>query len=292
MVYVEEHEKRSMLLDLLSNKEENGLTLIFVETKRGADALDEFLYNNGFPVTSIHGDRDQRSREEGALSRRERAMRNPAHGADAYSALLFWQFPLLALRSFREHRTPYLVATAVAARGLDIPNVTQVINYDLPSDVDDYVHRIGRTGRAGNVGTATSFFTPNNRNVAAQLATLLREANQEVPSWLEAMASDGWRGSSRRGGGGGSGSSYRGGGGGSGSFRSGGGSSGSWDSAPRPAPAAGGRGGSAFGARDARQDAKKDSKPAAAPKDPYRIMDPYMFMGGGGGGGGNYSAWD
>jgi len=90
MVYVEEHEKRSMLLDLLATKEENGLTLIFVETKRGADALDEFLYNNGFPVTSIHGDRDQRSREEGALSRCERAVRDPAYGTDAYSALLFW----------------------------------------------------------------------------------------------------------------------------------------------------------------------------------------------------------
>jgi hypothetical protein len=64
IVYVEEHEKRSMLLDLLAN-EETGLTLIFVETKRGADALDEFLYAKGFKCTSIHGDRDQRSREEG-----------------------------------------------------------------------------------------------------------------------------------------------------------------------------------------------------------------------------------
>ena len=81
MVYVEEHEKRSMLLDLLANKEENGLTLIFVETKRGADALDEFLYNNGFPVTSIHGDRDQRSREEGAFSGRCGATAAPAHRA-------------------------------------------------------------------------------------------------------------------------------------------------------------------------------------------------------------------
>lgn len=67
IVYVEEHEKRSMLLDLLAN-EEHGLTLIFVETKRGADALDEFLYAKGFKCTSIHGDRDQRSREEGTLT--------------------------------------------------------------------------------------------------------------------------------------------------------------------------------------------------------------------------------
>ena len=64
-----------------------------------------------------------------------------------------------ALRSFRSGRTPILVATDVAARGLDIPHVTHVINFDLPTDVDDYVHRIGRTGRAGKKGLATAFFT-------------------------------------------------------------------------------------------------------------------------------------
>ena len=102
--------------------EHEQLTLVFVETKRGADALEEFLYRDGYPVTSIHGDRSQRERED-------------------------------ALKRFRSGKTPILVATAVAARGLDIPHVKHVINFDLPSDVEEYVHRIGRTGRMGNLGT-------------------------------------------------------------------------------------------------------------------------------------------
>lgn len=81
-------------------------------------------------------------------------------------------------------RTPILVATAVAARGLDIPNVRHVINYDLPNDIEEYVHRIGRTGRVGNLGRATSFFTEKNRNIARSLADLLLEAKQEVPQFL------------------------------------------------------------------------------------------------------------
>lgn len=92
-----------------------------METKKGADTLEEFLFQIGFPVTSIHGDRTQRERED-------------------------------ALRRFRAGKTPILVATAVAARGLDIPHVTHVINFDLPGDVEEYVHRIGRTGRMGNLG--------------------------------------------------------------------------------------------------------------------------------------------
>ncbi len=78
-----------------------------------------------------------------------------------------------ALRSFRSGRTPILVATDVAARGLDIPHVTHVINFDLPTDVDDYVHRIGRTGRAGKKGLATAFFTEKDTGLAKSLAELL-----------------------------------------------------------------------------------------------------------------------
>lgn len=76
----------------------------------------------------------------------------------------------------------------MAARGLDIPNVKHVINFDLPSDIDEYVHRIGRTGRVGNIGLATSFFNDKNRNIARDLAQLVVEANQELPDWLERMA--------------------------------------------------------------------------------------------------------
>ena len=75
----------------------------------------------------------------------------------------------------------------VAARGLDIPNVKHVINFDMPSDVEEYVHRIGRTGRMGNLGLATSFFNDKNRNLAKDLVELIVESNQELPTWLESF---------------------------------------------------------------------------------------------------------
>ncbi|KAI7729236.1 hypothetical protein M8C21_004723, partial [Ambrosia artemisiifolia] len=94
-----------------------------------------------------------------------------------------------ALRSFKSGNTPILVATDVAARGLDIPHVSHVVNFDLPNDIDDYVHRIGRTGRAGKTGLATAFFNENNMSLAKGLADLIQEANQEVPAWLTRYAS-------------------------------------------------------------------------------------------------------
>ncbi|KAK6037109.1 helicase protein, partial [Cooperia oncophora] len=93
-----------------------------------------------------------------------------------------------------------MVATAVAARGLDIPNVKHVINYDLPAEIDEYVHRIGRTGRVGNIGLATSFFNEKNRNIARDLMDLIVEANQELPDWLERVAGDVARFGTRSGG--------------------------------------------------------------------------------------------
>ncbi|XP_033759682.1 ATP-dependent RNA helicase DDX3X-like isoform X3 [Pecten maximus] len=160
VVWVEEGDKRSFLLDLLNAAAgPDALTLTFVETKKGADALEDFLIMEGYPATSIHGDRSQKEREE-------------------------------ALRQFRNGDRPILVATAVAARGLDIPNVRHVVNFDLPSDIEEYVHRIGRTGRVGNLGLATSFFNDKNKNIIRDLMDLLVEAHQEVPSWLESMAYD------------------------------------------------------------------------------------------------------
>lgn len=94
-----------------------------------------------------------------------------------------------ALRSFKSGKTPILVATDVAARGLDIPHVAHVVNFDLPNDIDDYVHRIGRTGRAGKTGLATAFFNENNISLARSLSDLMQEANQEVPAWLTRYAS-------------------------------------------------------------------------------------------------------
>ncbi|XP_060732333.1 DEAD-box helicase 3 X-linked a isoform X5 [Tachysurus vachellii] len=174
VVWVEESDKRSFLLDLLnatvipSEVQENAtetperpgkdsLTLVFVETKKGADALEDFLYREGYACTSIHGDRSQRDREE-------------------------------ALHQFRSGHCPIMVATAVAARGLDISNVKHVINFDLPSDIEEYVHRIGRTGRVGNLGLATSFYNDKNSNITKDMLDILVEAKQEVPSWLESLA--------------------------------------------------------------------------------------------------------
>ncbi|GMI79676.1 RNA Helicase 37 [Hibiscus trionum] len=162
--FVPESDKRSHLMDLLQAQRENGehgkqaLTLVFVETKKGADSLEHWLCINGFPSTTIHGDRSQQERE-------------------------------LALRSFKSGKTPILVATDVAARGLDIPHVAHVVNFDLPNDIDDYVHRIGRTGRAGKTGLATAFFDESNLSLARPLAELMQESNQEVPPWLTHYAS-------------------------------------------------------------------------------------------------------
>lgn len=157
--YVEEREKPSVLVDHL-NTIKDGLILVFVETKRSADELEYMLAQDGYPTTSIHGDRSQRDRED-------------------------------ALKSFKSGRTPILVATDVAARGLDISNVSHVINFDMPNSIDDYVHRIGRTGRVGNTGMAFSFMNEKNRGLSRELYDLLSEAGQEVPSWLATMAASG-----------------------------------------------------------------------------------------------------
>ena len=89
---------------------------------------------------------------------------------------------------FKTGQTPILVATAVAARGLDINNVRHVINFDLPSEVDEYVHRIGRTGRAGNTGWATAFFNERNMKIAPDLIEILTEAKQIIPAKLRDIA--------------------------------------------------------------------------------------------------------
>jgi ATP-dependent RNA helicase DDX3X len=86
----------------------------------------------------------------------------------------------------RVGKSPILIATAVAARGLDIKDVMHVINYDLCGDIDEYVHRIGRTGRAGNQGLATSFYNTKNEHLAPQLTKLLQECKQQVPDFLTA----------------------------------------------------------------------------------------------------------
>ena len=174
--WVEQNDKTDFLIDFLS-RAAPGLTLVFVETKRGADYLEERLTRENFAACSIHGDKSQRERED-------------------------------ALKCFKSGRAPILVATDVAARGLDIPNVTQVINFDLPSNIEDYVHRIGRTGRVGNVGHALSFMNEKNKGISKELGELLVENEQECPPWLERLmmstgSGGGGRGRGRTGRGGG-----------------------------------------------------------------------------------------
>lgn len=118
-------EKYTKLAELL--KDENfKKVIIFARTKRGVKKLDERLYEQGFKVESLHGNKTQPQRKR-------------------------------ALDSFRNNRANILVATDVAARGLDVKNVSHVINYDMPETYQDYVHRIGRTGRASQIGNALTF---------------------------------------------------------------------------------------------------------------------------------------
>ncbi|KAI8376277.1 uncharacterized protein BYT42DRAFT_638460 [Radiomyces spectabilis] len=158
VMYVNEEDKRESLRALL-NSQPPSRTLIFVETKRSADSLDQYLFDRSFPSTSIHGDRTQMERED-------------------------------ALLGFKSGQTPILVATAVAARGIDIRNVMHVVNYDMPNDMDEYIHRIGRTARVGKSGLATSFYNERSMNLAPELTKLLKENKQEIPDFLQEFVTD------------------------------------------------------------------------------------------------------
>lgn len=149
--------KKKRLLELVEQELRENRTakiLIFVETKRTADTVAAFLSEMNIKATSMHGDRLQEQRER-------------------------------ALRDFQKNDCPALVATSVAARGLDFSAVSHVVNFDLPKEIDEYVHRVGRTGRVGNEGRATSFFDPNKDiNVQEHLRQSIIDGGQEPPSFL------------------------------------------------------------------------------------------------------------
>jgi len=169
-------DKRTKLLkhlDQISN--ENAKVLIFVSTKRTADDITKYLRQDGWPALAIHGDKEQRERD--------------------------W-----VLSEFKNGRSPILIATDVASRGLDVKDVGYVINYDFPNNCEDYVHRIGRTGRAGRKGTAFTYFTTENAKAASELVAILQDGKQVIPPQLEEMARfGGGGGGNRRFGGGGGG---------------------------------------------------------------------------------------
>lgn len=148
-----------MLSKILTEHEGQKL-MIFSSTKKGCDELVWRLKQTGINALAIHGDKKQDERD--------------------------W-----VLRQFKEGSCNVLVATDVAARGIDVKNVMCVVNFDLPGNVEDYVHRIGRTGRAGAYGTAHAFFTNDNGKMARELVDILREAGQQIPEELERMGSRG-----------------------------------------------------------------------------------------------------
>jgi superfamily II DNA/RNA helicase len=129
--YKTNRQKKDTLVGLLS-KEDFRKVLIFTRTKRGADELSEDLFTNKIKNVSIHGDKRQSKRRN-------------------------------ALKSFKKEMVKVMIATDVAARGLDIDNVSHVINYDIPATKDDYIHRIGRTARANKTGAAYTFIKENER---------------------------------------------------------------------------------------------------------------------------------
>ena len=156
---VPKFNKRDKCVEILTEIG-NEKAMIFLKFKKDTDQFGFYLIQKNFKATTIHGDRLQSQREA-------------------------------ALKDFKAGKSNIIVCTSVAARGLDIDNVKHVINYDLPDTVDEYVHRIGRTGRCGNVGKAVSFFDPTDDNdlkLARPLARILTLASQKTPDWLNELA--------------------------------------------------------------------------------------------------------
>ncbi|KAF5613160.1 ATP-dependent RNA helicase DBP2 [Fusarium subglutinans] len=179
---VTDMEKRDRMIKHLEKVMENkeNKILIFVGTKRIADEITRFLRQDGWPALSIHGDKQQNERD--------------------------W-----VLDQFKTGKSPIMVATDVASRGIDVRNITHVLNYDYPNNSEDYIHRIGRTGRAGANGTAITLFTTDNQKQARDLVNVLQEAKQQIDPRLAEMTRYGGGGGGRGYGGWGRG---RGGGGG------------------------------------------------------------------------------
>lgn len=139
--YVEQKEKTGLLLSLLKEKEINH-ALVFTRTKRGADKLTKQLTKNGIRSAAIHGDKSQRARQN-------------------------------TLQDFKKRKIDVLVATDVASRGIDISELPHVVNYNLPNVPETYVHRIGRTGRAGKEGYAISFCDRQERKDLKNIQKLI-----------------------------------------------------------------------------------------------------------------------
>lgn len=155
----EENKKFVRLLELLGElyaDDDDVRALIFVERQEKADDLLRELLRRGYGCMSIHGGKDQEDRNS-------------------------------TISDFKKGVCPILIATSVAARGLDVKQLKLVVNYDAPNHLEDYVHRAGRTGRAGNTGTAVTFITEEQENCAPGIAKALEQSGQPVSDRLNEM---------------------------------------------------------------------------------------------------------
>merc|ERR1719454_1868299 len=158
-VVSDQDKYRSLLRHLRENLTQKDRVLVFVETKKGCDMLTRSLRMDGFQARAMHGEKSQQERD--------------------------W-----ALKEFKSCQSTLLVATDVAARGLDVDDIRMVVNFDMPNNMESYVHRVGRTGRAGKKGTAVSFFVAEkNGRMARDLLDILKRTEQQIPPELNNLAS-------------------------------------------------------------------------------------------------------
>jgi ATP-dependent RNA helicase RhlE len=159
--FVAKKEKKALLVKLLA-EEATGRVIVFARTKHGADKLHRDLDKVGIRAAAIHGNKSQAQRER-------------------------------ALADFKSPRPPVLIATDIAARGIDVDDVAHVVNYELPHEPETYVHRIGRTGRAGQSGAAVSFCDADERPRLVAIERLLKRsipARNEPPAWSGSASGD------------------------------------------------------------------------------------------------------
>ncbi|WP_456488263.1 DEAD/DEAH box helicase [Caminibacter pacificus] len=155
---IDENERKDALIRLIDYKNPSK-AIVFCRTKKDVDDIAEYLRGAGFEAKGLHGDMDQRKREE-------------------------------VIRAFKNDRLEILVATDVAARGLDVNNVTHVFNYHLPLDPESYVHRIGRTGRAGKEGMAVSLVTPHEFRALNRIQKISKIELKEIPTLSDVKNSE------------------------------------------------------------------------------------------------------
>eukprot|EP01126_Amoeba_proteus_P000006 TRINITY_DN0_c0_g1_i8.p1 TRINITY_DN0_c0_g1~~TRINITY_DN0_c0_g1_i8.p1 ORF type:complete len:479 (+),score=131.16 TRINITY_DN0_c0_g1_i8:1593-3029(+) len=153
---VTEEDKMSTLLKLVADWYEKGSVLVFVDRQESTDAIWQQITASGYKCCSLHGGKDQMDRES-------------------------------TIKDFRDAKIKIMVATSVAARGLDIPHLRLVVNFDVPNHLEDYVHRVGRTGRAGNKGTAYTFITPEEEEFSRDLVKALKASKAVIPESLQQM---------------------------------------------------------------------------------------------------------